>query len=155
MTITGKREGWRLSPFSLVFLAFDNLFDALHQRLSSSQSAVSPFKPEAGSLLPVSDQPRARGRVATAGLKRARALGTRLIHNMPAQFPGLLIFPICSTGDVTFGHVPRTIGIEADKTLLYFHVTCSDIFYVIIIKTDHLCPNINSRFRFSQYIICF
>ena len=46
MTITGKREGWRLSTFSLVFLAFD----ALYQRLSSSRSAVSPFKPEAGSL---------------------------------------------------------------------------------------------------------
>ena len=49
MTITGKREGWRLSPFTLVFLAFD----AIYQRLSSSRSAVSPFKPEAGSLLPV------------------------------------------------------------------------------------------------------
>ena len=39
MTIIGKREGWRLSPFLLVFFAFD----ALYQRLSSSRSAVSPF----------------------------------------------------------------------------------------------------------------
>ena len=39
-------------------------------------------------------------------------------------------------------------GVEADKTLLYFHVTCSDIVYVIIVETDHLCPTINSRFRF-------
>ena len=74
MIIIGKREGWRLSPFSLVFLAFD----ALYQRLSSSRSAVSPFKTEAKIWLPVSDQPRARGRVAAAGLKHARALGTRL-----------------------------------------------------------------------------
>ena len=34
-----------------VFLAFD----ALYQRLSSSRSAVSPFKPEAKIWLPVSD----------------------------------------------------------------------------------------------------
>ena len=55
MAIIGKREGWRLSPFLLVFLAFD----AIYQRLSSSRSAVSPFKPEAKIWLPVSDQPRA------------------------------------------------------------------------------------------------
>ena len=74
MAIIGKREGWRLSPFSLVFLAFD----ALSQRLSSSRSVVFPFKPGARSWLPLSDYPRARGRVAAAGLKRARALGTKL-----------------------------------------------------------------------------
>ena len=34
--------------FHLFFLAFDR-FDALSQRLSSSRSAVSPFKPEARS----------------------------------------------------------------------------------------------------------
>ena len=51
MAIIGKREGWRSSLFSLVFLAFD----ALSQRLSSSWSAVSLFKLEARSWLPVSD----------------------------------------------------------------------------------------------------
>ena len=43
--------GMEVVTLSLVFLAFD----ALYQRLSSIRSAVSPFKPEAGSLLPVSD----------------------------------------------------------------------------------------------------
>ena len=62
MAIIGKREGWRLSPFLLVFLAFDALF----QRPSSSRSAVSPFNTEATIWLPVSDLPRARGRVAAA-----------------------------------------------------------------------------------------
>ena len=47
----GKREGWGLSPLLLVFVAFN----ALYQRLSSSRSAVSPFKPEAKIWLPVSD----------------------------------------------------------------------------------------------------
>ena len=43
--------GMEVVAFFTLFLAFD----ALYQRLSSSRSAVSPFKPEAGSLLPVSD----------------------------------------------------------------------------------------------------
>ena len=38
-----------------LFYLFSWHFDALSQRLSSSRSAVSPFKPEAKIWLPVSD----------------------------------------------------------------------------------------------------
>ena len=54
----------------------------LSNRMSSSRSGVSPFKPEARCWLPVSDKPTARRRVAAAGLKRTRALGTRLVRDV-------------------------------------------------------------------------
>ena len=68
MAIIGKREGWRLLPFLLVFLAFD----ALYQRLSSLGQQYPPlnWKPRSGS--------GGRGQLVGSAVRMIRAIVTSL-----------------------------------------------------------------------------